>query len=91
MRPDAVLAFIVVMTLAVGGISVLLPMARAMARRMERGRGESDDLLGRVAELEQRLADSDVDRQRIAELEERLDFAERLLAEENSPPPKEIR
>jgi hypothetical protein len=90
MRSDSVLAFIVIMTLAVGGIGVLLPLGRALARRIERPRGDSDDLVGRVAELEQRLADADMDRQRIAELEERLDFAERLLAVGNAAPPKEL-
>jgi len=28
MRPDAVLAFVVVMTLAIGGMGVLLPLGR---------------------------------------------------------------
>ena len=91
MRSDSVLAFIVVMTIAFGAIGVLLPMARAMARRIERSRGEPDEVLGRIAELEQRLAETDVDRQRIADLEERLDFTERMLTLGNAAPPKEIR
>lgn len=90
MRSDAMLPFIAIMTLAFGAIGVLWPLARALARRIERPRGESDDLVGRVADLEQRLGESELDRQRIAELEERLDFAERLLAVGNARSPKEI-
>lgn len=57
---------------------VLLPLARAWARRLEGGgpRDDSDSQLGsRVEHLEQRLADA----------EERLDFAERMLARGPDP------
>ncbi len=94
MPSDALAAFILVMTLAFGGIGVLLargPLGRALARRIEGTRAESDELAARVVELEQRLAEADLDRQKLAELEERMDFAERLLAVGNAPPPKEIR
>lgn len=94
MPSDALAAFILVMTLALGGIGVLLsrgPLGRALARRIEGTGADSDDLAARVVELEQRLADADLDRRRMAELEERMDFAERLLAVGNAHPPKEIR
>jgi hypothetical protein len=60
---------------------LLWPLIRAIARRIEAGaavaeaRGELDDLQARVRQLEQSSP-------RIAELEERLDFAERLLAQQ---------
>ena len=63
-------------------IGVLLwPLIRAVARRIEAGaaaadaRGELDELRERVRQLEQANP-------RLAELEERLDFAERLLAQQ---------
>lgn len=94
MPSDALAPFILVMTLALGGIGVLLargPLGRALARRLAGTRDKSDELAARVVELEQRLAEADLDRQRMAELEERMDFAERLLAVGNTHPPKEIR
>jgi hypothetical protein len=94
MPADAVFPFILVMTLALGGFGVLLargPLGRALARRIEGTRADPEDLAARLVELEQRLAESDLDRRRLAELEERVDFAERLLAGGNTHPPMEIR
>ena len=39
----------------------------------------------RIAELESRVAELEVDRVRLLELEERLDFTERLLATQREP------
>ena len=39
----------------------------------------------RLAELEQRVAELELDRARVAELEDRLDFTERLLAKGKEP------
>jgi uncharacterized coiled-coil protein SlyX len=38
-----------------------------------------------MAELEQRVAELEMDSARIAELEERLDFTERMLAKQKEP------
>jgi hypothetical protein len=93
MPAEAVFPFILYLTLLLGGFGVLIargPLGRALARRIEGTRAESEDLAARVAELEQRVAEAESDRQRMAELEERVDFAERLLAVGNTLPPKEI-
>jgi hypothetical protein len=76
------------MWLAIGGTSVglltlLHPLARAWARRIEGGTA-SAETRARLEALEQRGMESgevDLTRQRLAELEERLDFAERLLGQ----------
>jgi uncharacterized protein YecT (DUF1311 family) len=76
------------MWLAVGGTSVglltvLQPLVRAWARRIEAGM-VSAETQARLDALEQRgmvSGEVDLTRQRLAELEERLDFAERLLGQ----------
>ena len=76
------------MWLAVGGTSVglltvLQPLVRAWARRIEAG-AVSAETQARLDALEQRgmvSGEVDLTRQRLAELEERLDFAERLLGQ----------
>jgi hypothetical protein len=76
------------MWLAVGGTSVglltvLQPLVRAWARRIEAGT-VSAETQARLDALEQRgmvSGEVDLTRQRLAELEERLDFAERLLGQ----------
>jgi uncharacterized protein YecT (DUF1311 family) len=76
------------MWLAVGGTSVglltvLQPLVRAWARRIEAGT-VSAETKARLDALEQRgmvSGEVDLTRQRLAELEERLDFAERLLGQ----------
>jgi len=56
---------------------ILWPVARAMARRLER-KGVADAAL--VEELEARVADLEERHLHVAELEERMEFAERVLA-----------
>ena len=76
------------MWLAIGGTSVglltvLQPLVRAWARRIEAGT-VSAETQARLDALEQRgmvSGEVDLTRQRLAELEERLDFAERLLGQ----------
>ncbi len=59
---------------------VLFPLARAWARRLERG-SISDDLLDEVAQVRERVAELEGQGQRMGELEDRVDFTERLLTE----------
>jgi hypothetical protein len=69
----------------VGGIVTLRgPVGRALARRIE-GRVADDgpELASRIAELEDRVHQGELDR---AQLEERLDFAERMLLQHRDPP-----
>jgi hypothetical protein len=74
-------AVLLIGTVLVTVAFLLWPLIRAIARRIEAGaavaeaRGELDDLRERVRQLEQSGS-------RIAELEERVDFAERLLAQQ---------
>ena len=65
---------------------VFLAVRRRIAlNRSERlGAGSVDT--EQLAELEQRVAELEMDRARVAELEERLDFAERLLATSKEAP-----
>jgi hypothetical protein len=75
-RQDAVVicSMVTVGSLLVLGIRRRLALRRVARETMPELEAE------RMAELEQRVAELEMDRARIAELEERLDFAERLLA-----------
>lgn len=68
------------MFLFFGLLFVAAPIARAVARSIERGRpvaGPADDDVRKALQLaEQRLADSE---SRLAALEDRVDFYEKLL------------
>lgn len=70
-------AIVAVVLLIVAGV-VLYPLARAWARRLERG-AAGPELLDEVVHLRERVAELEPLQQRVAELEDRLDFAERLL------------
>lgn len=73
---------------AVTSLVILAVRRRLALNRIERsGAGRVED--ERIAELEQRVAELELDRARVGELEERLDFAERLLAS-SSERPKEL-
>lgn len=66
-------------------ISSLLVLGIRRGLALHRARRENLTGLGtsRLAELEQRVAELEMDSARLAELEERLDFTERLLASSN--------
>lgn len=61
-------------------VYVLAPLARAWARRIERGGGGGDP--GELEELRERVAALEAREARLAEAEERLDFVERRLVRE---------
>ena len=58
---------------------ILWPVARALARRLER-KGVAD--AAHVEELEARVAELEDRQAHLGELEERMEFAERLLAQQ---------
>jgi hypothetical protein len=64
---------------------VLLPVARALARRLERGRAPAD-FYEELEQLRSRVGELEAQQGRVAELEERLDFAERLLTQQRVAP-----
>jgi hypothetical protein len=71
----------IVITIAIAGTIVLRgPLGKALARAIELGAGHRPEDDGRVAQLEQRIADLEAGQARVAELEERVDFTERMLA-----------
>ena len=82
-QTKAIVIMIVAVTGFVSAASVLYPLARGWARRLE-GRGsehhharsEVEELRARVFDLEGQLA-------RVHELEERLDFTERMVARQH--------
>lgn len=82
MPADSVL--MVLLVVGVGALlgKVVVPIAQAYARRLERGAGD-----GAVAELQERVAELEQREARLAELEERVDFAERLLAQQRDREP----
>jgi hypothetical protein len=78
--PPAIV-MIVLLSLVAATI-ILWPIMRALARRLE-GKGAPDPALrAEVEQLHQRLGEMDSLQIRVSELEERLDFAERLLAQQ---------
>lgn len=76
------LVMIVLLSLVAATV-ILWPIMRALARRLEgKGAGEAA-LHAEVEQLHQRLGDVDNLQLRMGELEERIDFAERLLAQQD--------
>ena len=61
--------------------ALLWPVIKAIARRIEAG-GAAADARGELEELRERVRQLEQANPRLAELEERLDFAERLLAQQ---------
>lgn len=74
---------VTIMVTAILG-AVLYPVARAFARRLDRG-VTSAATREELAALSARLMELQRGQQRVAELEERLDFAERLLTQQRDP------
>jgi Tfp pilus assembly protein PilN len=80
------LAVVVIVILGIAGVvAILWPLARALARRIERGAHADPALQEDIDQLRARLNDVDALQARIAELEERVDFTERLLAQKRQP------
>ena len=57
------------------------PVGRAIGKMLEGQTAADDQLVMRVEQVEDRLAELGAEQLRVAELEERLDFAERLLSQ----------
>ena len=76
---EEVLFAIVVVCILIGAVYILGPIAKAIARRLERHGGEPA-LQEELESLRERVGEVDQLRERMMELEERVDFAERLLA-----------
>ncbi|MBA3260058.1 MAG: hypothetical protein H0T68_11415 [Gemmatimonadales bacterium] len=76
-------AIVMIVLLSLVAATVILwPIMRALARRLE-GKGGGDPALrAEVEQLHQRLGEVDNLQLRMGELEERIDFAERLLAQQ---------
>ena len=67
------------------------PVGKSIARMLEGESSQLDDQIAmRVEDLEARLAELTMEQSRVAELEDRLDFAERLLAQPQEVPRKEV-
>lgn len=77
---EGILIALVVLAVLIGVVTILGPLAKALARRIE-GKGTDAALAAEFHELRGQLAEMDGMRDRILDLEERLDFAERLLAQ----------
>lgn len=67
----------------IGAAFLLGPIGRSISKRIAGRDADSggDEVLARLREVEQRLAEVEAANTRLAELEERLDFAERLLTQ----------
>jgi hypothetical protein len=57
------------------------PIGKAVAKMLDGHSVPDEQLVMRIEQLEDRLAELGMDQLRVAELEERLDFAERLLSQ----------
>jgi hypothetical protein len=57
------------------------PLVRAWARRLE-GRGADADMIAELHELRVRVGELEGQQSRLTDLEERLDFAERLVSQQ---------
>lgn len=80
--------------LIAGGVFAAMmfgPVGKSIARMLEGESSQLDDQIAmRVEDLEARLAELTMEQSRVAELEDRLDFAERLLAQPQEVPRKEV-
>jgi DNA repair exonuclease SbcCD ATPase subunit len=93
MFDDSVMRFIgvmIILTLTGGGIYLMIMLLNALQQRLSGGQAqvadELEDLRHRIEELEGVVADTD-DRdlhRQLSEMEERLEFAERLLSNEEN-------
>jgi len=77
-----------------GGIFAALmfgPVGKTIARMLESDNQIDDHLTMRVEDLEARIAELSMEQSRVGELEDRLDFAERLLAQPQGEPVREVK
>jgi hypothetical protein len=65
---------------------VLLPIVRALARRIDGKGGPEVEVRDELERLRTRVGELEAQHGRLAELEERLDFAERLLVQHRTAP-----
>lgn len=63
----------------IAGAILILPLVRALARRLE-GKGLSDSARQELDHLHERVSELEQVEARLAELENRIEFSERLLA-----------
>jgi hypothetical protein len=75
---EAIILLVVLLTTIA---ALLWPVIKAIARRIEAG-GAAADARGELEELRERVRQLEQANPRLAELEERLDFAERVLAQQ---------
>jgi hypothetical protein len=72
---------------AIGTAFLLGPIGQSIAKRIAgRETGADEEVRSHLADLEQRLAESERTQARLADLEERLDFAERMLSHPAAAP-----
>lgn len=77
---ETVMFILGMIVVSIVAVKVLVPVARALARRLE-GKVGDPELRAEVDDLHERLAAVEQSQARVAELEDRLEFAERLLAQ----------
>jgi Tfp pilus assembly protein PilO len=73
---------LIVVAIVGGATILLLPLVRALARRLEGRSREDPALRGEMDHVRARLSEIDSLQLRLSEMEERLDFAERMLAQQ---------
>jgi len=79
--------------LIAGGVFAALmfgPVGKAIGRMLESDSQIDDHLTMRVEDLEARIAELSMEQSRVGELEDRLEFAERLLAQPQGEPVREV-
>ena len=76
------LAFCVLLVIAA---TLVLPLVRAWARRIEGGAANAA-LADEMARMRERIAELELAAEHMHEIDERLDFAERLLAQRGDAP-----
>ena len=82
MGPEMVPAwvpYVAALSIIVGGL-ILIPLVRALARRIE-GKGGNEEMRAEIDALHQRVAELEAVEQRMHELENRIEFSERLLTQ----------
>jgi Tfp pilus assembly protein PilO len=76
--PPAFVTMIILVAVA-GGVVMLLPIIRAIARRIDARTDRRFGVPQDLERLQERVSELEALQPRLAELEERLDFAERML------------